>query len=55
LYVLPAFVRNGKQYMLFKYEDLKIETKEWIFERGILDYRQEELIHFAKEGSSYTV
>jgi hypothetical protein len=39
LYVLPTFVRNGKQYMLFKYEDLKIEACEWVFERGILDYR----------------
>lgn len=55
LYVLPAFIRDGKQYMLFRYEDLRIETCEWVFQRGILDYRVEDVIHFAKESSSYTV
>lgn len=41
--------------MMFRYDDLRIETCEWVFQRGILDYRAEEIIHFAKEGSSYTV
>lgn len=48
LYVLPIFIKSGKHNMLIKYKDLEMETLDWVFERGIVDFRIEDIIHFTK-------
>ena len=48
LYVLPIFIKSGKHNMLIKYKDVEMETLDWVFERGIVDFRIEDIIHYTK-------
>ena len=34
--------------MLIKYKDVEMETLDWVFERGIVDFRIEDIIHYTK-------
>ena len=34
--------------MMIKYRDNDLETLDWIFERGIVDFRIEDIIHYTK-------
>ena len=49
LYVLPIFIKSGKQNMLFKMKDYDLETCDWMFERDIVDIRIEDIAHFTKD------
>lgn len=39
--------------MMIKYKDLELGTCEWVFVRGIVDYRIEDIMSFTKEMKSF--
>lgn len=55
LYVLPLYIKSGKQNMLIKAQDLELGTCEWFFHRDILDFRMEDINLFRKPLTSFLI
>lgn len=55
LYILPVYIKSGKQNMLIKSQDTELGTCDWFFQRDIVDFRVEDISLFKKPLSSFLI
>lgn len=55
LYILPIYIKSGKQHLLIKAQDKELGTCDWFYQREITEFRIEEIALFKKPLGSHMI